>query len=337
MLCRLGSLTWRHSTYFNTIQKATYASFSNFLIVSAPDVSRVLKMPLPGINILSVNTNDTWAKWSKTRDEPQETKKQHEQKCISELRQLLQEVHEDGRFSKVTLKLNDVLELPIQHAESKESPSPLIRRSPVSVFEALDVECVCQDVGIWSLTDLPIVEISDPMTRCALLKAREFGKDIHAWHDFVSKNPDPLFQAFDYTADFNSRDLDQSHSEKTLIDLGVFGQGYPCIDGVDIDSFSVIFSDHLEGNVTYFKSNPWKIGMYDEIRSRDGRVFAQAGKVASDEESGLAKVLFDRPIWQIPPEFVRDFVARLNVGEDEELVYEERTVSKRKKTKDGSE
>jgi hypothetical protein len=66
-------------------------------------------------------------------------------------------------------------------------------------------------------------------------------------------------------------------------------------------------------------------------------VFAQAGKVASDEESGLAKVLFDRPIWQIPPEFVRDFVARLNVGEDEELVYEERTVSKRKKTKDGSE
>lgn len=222
------------------------------------------------------------------------------------------------------------MKLPVQHTKNEWSEHTC--RSPVTVLEALGIDCVCQDLGLWTFTSFPSVVITDSMTRYALHRAREFSVDLDAWHAFVAKRGETVLQAFDYTADFHSRDLIASHSRKQLVDLGVFGQGYFRLDGADIDDLSVSFAHDLEWNMDYFKNNPWRSGMYEEARDNEGLV---SSSLQRGSEVPVAAHL-DRPFWEYPIDFMSDIVDQLKVAEDEEVVFEERVVSKRKKTEGSS-
>jgi hypothetical protein len=175
------------------------------------------------------------------------------------------------------------------------------------------------------------------MTRYALLKARQFSGNLQAWHAHVAESGETVLKAFDFTADFHSRDLNGVHSKGKIINLGVFGEGFHRLESMDIDSFSVTFAQDLKGNVEHFETKAWRSGIYDQAR-REGNNFMSSRAGLDRTERGQAtSAQLDRPCWQVPQNLLQAVIDRLNVAEDEEVVFEECIIRKRKKAKEGSE
>jgi hypothetical protein len=265
--------------------------------------------------------------------------KQHQEACQREFLPILKALAASA-VEKTTIDMNDILELPVDHRMDSAPRA----RTPTHVLTTLGIRSVCNDIGLWTLPDLPAIEITDENSRIALAKAREFTNNNEAdggkatFRAFVAASTEPLYQAFDYTADFHSRDLDvpsDQSDRKAWLDLSPFGKGYHRIDK-DCDEFSVQFADSLEHNTEYFQNHEWQPGMYDQFRAERKSIITDKLGGNVDMESATT-LKFNLPVWQMPEEVRERCLQMLKVGDDEELVFEGYEVRKRKKTQDGHE
>jgi hypothetical protein len=164
--------------------------------------------------------------------------------------------------------------------------------------------------------------------RLALAKSRTSG-DKASWHAFVAATENATYKAFDYTADFHSRDLD-GKEDNAWIDLGVMGRGYWRLRGA-LDEFSCTFASDLGHNVSYFEDrHEWRPNMYAGFQQEGGMIHSKLG---DDSEERVASVLLDRDPWELPDSVLKKVVGMLRLKEDEEVVYESRKIRRVKKVK----
>jgi hypothetical protein len=263
----------------------------------------------------------------------------HQEACKRDFLPILEALAASA-VEKTTLDMNDILKLPVDHRIYDATRA----RTPSRILTALDIRSVCDNIGLWTLPDLPTIQVTDKNSRNALAKAREFtnrneldgGKAT--WRAFVASSHEPLYQSFDYTADFHSRDLDVPTDQsdgKAWLDLSPFGKGYHRIDK-DCDEFSAQFADALEHNIQYFQNHEWKPGMYDQFWAERKNIITDKLGEDVDKES-MTAMKFNIPVWQLNEEWRERCLELLNVGEDEELVFSGYEVKKRKKTHEGDE
>ena len=321
--------------------KRTDANMSNSLTVQAHEVEQVLSTPLLGTNSVTLNTTNTWANWHQLVHVDHDAQQKYEQKCKEELPPILQALDSATVISKTTIPLMDVIALPIENLQATTPGASWLRshRSPITIFAAIGLACRCVDVGLWSLDDFPSIEISDQLTREALLKAREFsadkgGGEDEEWFTFLASSNDPALKAFDYTADFHSRDLSMSpkwEGNNAWIDLGPRGQGYAGIMDVDIDHFGILFALDLAKNVEYFKMNEWRPHLYNEFESAGGGVSSNLDQVGKHNIIRPGTV---EAVWGVSEEDRDELLTTLEVADDEELCFVEGGARKKKKVQE---
>lgn len=181
----------------------------------------------------------------------------------------------------VHFSVKDILDLPVR--QSPWSGQKYAQRTPVTILRALDLTCTCTDVAFWTFPDYPNITITDYATRQALNYARTTTpSQLSEWHTSVAAGDDVALCAFDYTADFHSRDMDTKprdhQGEDDIIDLGPFGKGYWTFDGESMDDFSVTFAQDMQANMEYFAKVPWTKGLYDVARREERIVECPLGR-----------------------------------------------------------
>jgi len=316
--------------------KRTYASFVNSITLEANQVLAVVRQPevLSSIKSVNLRTRDTWPQWDYDKEVTE-----HQEVCQKEFLPILNALAASA-VEKTTIAIDDILDLPVDHRIDRAPRE----RTPSRILSALGIRSNCDDIGLWTLPDLPAIQITHEDSRTALAKAREFTNEKEAgdgkatWRAFVAASSDPLYQAFDYTADFHSRDLDvlpDQDDRKAWVDLSPFGQGYHRFDK-DCDVFGVHFAGTMEHNIEYFRTHEWKPGMYDQFRAEGKKIIED--RLGDDvEERPITSVKVNVPVWQLPEGVKKQCLKVLEVGEDEELVFGEYEIGKRKKAKDNEQ
>ncbi|KAL8746308.1 MAG: hypothetical protein Q9190_001651 [Brigantiaea leucoxantha] len=129
----------------------------------------------------------------------------------------------------------------------------------------------------WPIPTLPKSLIIHFPTHAALNAAHPYRGSLKAWKCFVSSHRNvPEYLAFDYTADFHSRDL--SGPEKGGVDYGEdkFEEFLPLGDGYlyPFGCNNMEFVMDMEKNMLYFAKYPerWKEDLYERIRDKGGVV-----------------------------------------------------------------
>ena len=149
--------------------------------------------------------------------------------------------------------------------------------SPEYVLQALGHEC--EEIGLctWRLPNMPKVLITHFPTSRVLDACHPYRYDKMGWKSFVEANLQlPRFPAFDYTAEFYSRDLcgpemgGVDYGDEEYLELLPIGKGYQYPCGFS----SVQFAQDMVQNEAYFARNPqaWKPDLYEQLRDRDGSV-----------------------------------------------------------------
>ncbi|KAL8788601.1 MAG: hypothetical protein Q9195_007196 [Heterodermia aff. obscurata] len=149
--------------------------------------------------------------------------------------------------------------------------------SPKCVLEALGHECEEIALCTWRLPNMPKVLITHLATSSALDACHPYRYDKLGWKSFVQANlQSPQYAAFDYTAEFHSRDLcgpekgGVDYGDEEYLELLPIGKGYQYPFGFS----SVQFAQDMIQNEIYFTRNPqsWKPDLYEQLRHRDGGV-----------------------------------------------------------------
>ena len=145
------------------------------------------------------------------------------------------------------------------------------------VLEALGHECEEIALCTWRLPSMPKVLITHFPTSKALDVCHPYRYDKVGWKSFVEANLRfPTYPAFDYTAEFHSRDLcgpemgGVDYGDEEYLELLPIGKGYQYPFGFS----SIQFAQDMVQNKTYFTRNPqaWKPDLYEQLRHRDGSV-----------------------------------------------------------------
>ena len=145
------------------------------------------------------------------------------------------------------------------------------------VLEALGHECEEIALCTWRLPNMPKVLITHFPTSKALDACNPYRYDRVGWKSFVEANLRfPTYPAFDYTAEFHSRDLcvpemgGVDYGEEQYLELLPIGKGYQYPFGFS----SMQFAHDMVQNKTYFSRTPeaWKPDLYEQLRHRDGGV-----------------------------------------------------------------
>lgn len=267
----------------------------------------------PGISNIQLSTAAAWPKWNNKTEH-------HSRECEVEFTSLLKSLQHAPHLTKTNMFLQDILDLPL-----RQDPK---QRTPISVLRSIGVHAQCRDVGLWTLTDFPAVDITHSPTRLALAKSRTSG-DKASWHAFVAATGNATYEAFDYTADFHSRDLD-GKDNNAWIDLGVMGRGYWRLPG-GLDRFSCNLASDLDHNISYFEDcYDWRPNLYVELQEKGGVVSSQLGG-GSREEAASVELSCD--VWELSDSALKQVVGMLRLKEDEEVVYEGKRIRKVKKVK----
>lgn len=127
---------------------------------------------------------------------------------LARLPSILETLNRTESITEVIVQLNDVLDVQRNSASSTD-------------FEnIMGMELDCIDLGLWRLPELHKITVLHALTERTLRKARIFST-IEEWRHFVLNDEDPAHRAFDYTAEFHSRDfisyLHYPYDEKTEI------------------------------------------------------------------------------------------------------------------------
>ena len=147
--------------------------------------------------------------------------------------------------------------------------------SPQYVLEALGLECEEIALCTWRLPNIPKVLITHFPTSSALNACHPYRYDKMGWKSFVEANLQKSeYPAFDYTAEFHSRDLcgpamgGVDYGDEEYLELLPIGKGYQYPAGFS----SMQFAQDMVENEAYFSSDPraWKPDLYDQLRRRDG-------------------------------------------------------------------
>ena len=145
------------------------------------------------------------------------------------------------------------------------------------ILEALGHECEEIALCFWRLLRMPKVLITYFVTSRALDACQPYRYDKVGWKSFVEATLQfPSYPAFDYTAEFHSRDLSGlekggvDYGDEEYLDLLPIGKGYQYPFGFS----SVQFAFDMVQNETYFFKNPqaWKPDFYEQLRDGDGGV-----------------------------------------------------------------
>ena len=149
--------------------------------------------------------------------------------------------------------------------------------SPQWMLEALGHEC--EEIGLctWRIPKMPKVLITHFATSKALDACHPYRYDKIGWKSFVEANLQyPSYPAFDYTAEFHSRDLcgpekgGVDYGDEESLELLPIGKGYQYPFGFS----SVQFALDMVQNEAYFSRNlqAWKPDLYEQLRDREGGV-----------------------------------------------------------------
>ena len=154
---------------------------------------------------------------------------------------------------------------------------------PQCVLEALGHECEEIALCTWCLPKMPKVLITHFATSSALDACHPYRYDKVGWKSFVEANLHfPRYPAFDYTAEFHSRDLSSAEmggvdsGEEEYLELLPVGKGYQYPFGFS----SVEFAQDMVQNEAYFSQNPraWKPDLYEQLCYRNGGVSSSLNK-----------------------------------------------------------
>ncbi|KAF2872262.1 hypothetical protein BDV95DRAFT_593670 [Massariosphaeria phaeospora] len=338
-----------------TLQR-TYASLSTALALSARQVLQLDPAALAAIctSTVSLTTATTWSKWPSASPSPADGEVPHdEDKCAAELPRVLAALDRAPSVTRTSIALDDVLDLPVRHRKREGGDHEHRGRTPVSIMRAVGLRARCRDVGLWRIDEFPSVEVEHAPTRLALAKARAVagtGDDggRASWHAFVAArkhelDPDhAVYKAFDWTADFHSRDLDgAAHDASERIDLGVMGNGYWRMQPRSLDDFSVDFAADVDHNAQFFRNadgaHEWQPDMYARFR-KEGKSFIDVRLRDRDEEEKQgrererpASVVLNCEVCELPDDVRERVVAMLRVGEGEEVVVEGKVMRRVKK------
>lgn len=163
---------------------------------------------------------------------------------------------------------------------------------------------------------LPLILIIPPSRR-ALAKART-SADRTSWHAFVAATKNATYEAFDYTVDCHSRDL-EGKGDHEWIKIGVMGRAYWGIRG-NLDDFSCSFASDLVHNTSYFEDRRnWKAHMYNALREDGGTIHSKLTEDDQDEEATI--VTLDRDVWELTDSLRKQVEAMLRLKEDKKFVY----------------
>lgn len=274
-------------------------------------------------------------KWRDIEANQREEKHEQEDICKAEIPRILKVLKSASTITEVILSPDDIVELPIRIHDRDQA---MRERTPGTIFKTMFIACACTDLGLWNLPSFPKVRVEHQLTRSALLQSRQFSiEEMNAWHAFVASSGNPLYQAFDFTANFHSRDLTNSSKEaetkpESYIDLSPFNKGYPAVPHVDIDHFSMIFCKDLEHNVQYFEEGEeWRPDLYGEQREAKGSVSSRLKDEGRIGET--AKAVLDRPVHELSEDMLQKVIDMMMLEDDEEVYFEERAICKRKKEK----
>lgn len=147
--------------------------------------------------------------------------------------------------------------------------------APEDILNALGLECRCTALCKWSLPSLPKTTIQHFPVRKLVRESFQYRLDKPKWKAFVAEQGQsrPELMAFDYTAEFHSRDVcDPENYEGAFINMGLFGQGnYVC---GTLSDLSMHFAQDLMWNRELFAREPqrWRPDLYQWIRGRSGHV-----------------------------------------------------------------
>ena len=135
---------------------------------------------------------------------------------------------------------------------------------PEDILDKLDYPCDCTGLCQWTLDLSPKTTIQHFPSRRALEWSMLYKHNPAAWKAFVGAlgNEGAEYKAFDFTAEFHSRDF-CSYTEGDFVDLGPVGSGSYC----GLASLSMQFACDMEGNTEYFLRHPnaWKPDLYRQI------------------------------------------------------------------------
>ena len=149
--------------------------------------------------------------------------------------------------------------------------------SPPDILEALGYQCEETALCTWRLPSMPKVLITHFATSRALDACNPYRYDKVGWKSYVGANLQfPIYPAFDYTAEFHSRDLcgpemgGVDYGDEEYLELLPLGKGYQYPSGFS----SVQFAQNMVQNESYFSKNPqaWKPDLYEQLRHRNGAV-----------------------------------------------------------------
>lgn len=148
---------------------------------------------------------------------------------------------------------------------------------PEYVLGQLGLSCQCTELCAWSLEEYPKVLIHHSAIRELLLESMQYSNDHERWKLMVGKiEEEPEYKAFDYTAEFHSRDVSDPDCDCTslgpLLDLGLWGVGkYRC---GSTSGLSMRFAQDFISNTQFFGRNPWawRPDLYKKMREKYGSV-----------------------------------------------------------------
>lgn len=154
------------------------------------------------------------------------------------------------------------------------------------VFEALDSECHCIALCKWSLPSLPKTTIQHFPVRKLIHESFGYRLDKAKWKSFVAEHGQcrPELMAFDYTAEFHSRDIFDGDSDKeSFVNMGFYGQG--CYDCGSLRDLSMRFAQDMMWNRELFAREPqrWRPDLYQWARKHRGVVFSIPNYEYGDE------------------------------------------------------
>lgn len=278
-------------------------------------------------------------KWHDVEASQRQQKLEQEDICKAEIPRILNFLKSASTITEVVLSPDEIADLPIRVEDRDQA---MQERTPGTIFKTMSISCTCTDLGLWTLPSFPTIRVEHQPTRKALLQARQFStNEVNAWRAFVASSGNPLYQAFDFTADFHSRDLTTSApqsevAQNSFIDLSPFQKGYPAGPHVNIDDFSMIFCEDLERNVQYFEEGgEWKPDLYGEQREAKGSVSSRLKDEGRIGEA--AKAVLDRPVHELSEDMLQKVIDMMMLEDDEEVYFEERAICKRKKAKQQKE
>lgn len=237
---------------------------------------------LPDATEVVLTTQGLWLRWGDPEfDEGGPGEETGEMvDCPEELRQILQFLEAARNILSVVLPLDQVLDLPM--LDWPYELDKVVMRTPIGIFQTMQLPLSCKDVGLWTVDDLPKIKVTHLPTLLALKKVRKIRAAGPArewddrWNDFIlhSRSDDKVvYQAFDYTSDFYDRRLRSRASAPSeaiyLRSVRGYLKGTPWSNR---DEFSVQFAKDLDDNIKYLTETPnvWRPGLYDAV-CKEGR------------------------------------------------------------------